>query len=260
MVLDCSIREDGYPFHDILLDKIFYIQGDDSYATKKKILSPGKKYLVYTISGEGTVVLDGQKFVLSATSYVHIAPKDHFSYFANGNLWEFWWFEYTGPSFAPVNEIRYASENPQISFLLEYAFRYSQQNAWDVACGMFLSLCALLDHCSVLYSGDHSNDGLFRSMDKFIRDNIQTITVGDLANFFKTEERSLRNFFHRQCNLPPKQYILKIRLEHASRLMLGSTLSLQSIALASGFCNAYHLSKCFKQQFSITPSQYRKKA
>ncbi|MFI3312274.1 MAG: AraC family transcriptional regulator [Eubacteriales bacterium] len=260
MVLDCSIRQEGYPFQGIFLDKIFYIQGDRTYDTRRKVFSPDKKYFIYTLAGSGTIMVDEQPISVTANSYMHIVPSTHFSYYANGDLWEFWWYEYTGNPLRSVNTVGYATENSQMAFLLEHSFQYSKQGAWDVSTGMFLTLCALLEHCSVLYGVNHNDDGLFSAMDRHIRTNIQSATVADLVTNFKIEERSLRNLFHRQCNLPPKQYILKLRLEAACRLMLASKDSLQTIAMETGFSSAYHLSNCFKKQLSISPSQYRRKA
>lgn len=259
MNLDCSVRADGYAVHNVFLDKIFYICGDDSYNTPKKIFEPNKKYFIYTIAGSGVVVVDDTVVTVTANTYMHIVPTERFSYHTYGENWEFWWYEYKGVDLAMTNTIYHAAQNSQIAFLLEHSFHYSQEGAWDVACAMFLALCALLDHCSILYYKRHEDSGLFRVIDKYIRDNLKTITVLDLVQHFKMEERSLRNFFHRQCNLPPKQYILKLRLEETCRLMLGTRRNLQSIAVETGFSSAYHLSRCFKKQFSIAPSQYRKK-
>jgi AraC-like DNA-binding protein len=72
------------------------------------------------------------------------------------------------------------------------------------------------------------------------------------------------NYFHRKFtslfHMTPLAYILGRRLDIARQLLLSTDLTLQQIAHRSGFRNAFYLSRVFKKEYSVSPSNYRKQA
>jgi transcriptional regulator GlxA family with amidase domain len=63
---------------------------------------------------------------------------------------------------------------------------------------------------------------------------------------------------HRQCT--PQRYYLELRLRHARRLLLESRLSVLNVSLATGFASQSHFTKCYREQFGITPNRDRARA
>ena len=55
-----------------------------------------------------------------------------------------------------------------------------------------------------------------------------------------------------------KEFILNIRLKRSADLLAKSDLTIAQIAYQTGFNNAKYFSVCFKKQFDISPSEYRK--
>ena len=53
-------------------------------------------------------------------------------------------------------------------------------------------------------------------------------------------------------------YVLQVRLNYARRLMPNEKMSLTAISSKCGFQNLSYFSKTFKQQFGVSPQQYRK--
>ncbi len=60
-------------------------------------------------------------------------------------------------------------------------------------------------------------------------------------------------------NLSFKEYINKIRLEEAKKLLLNSPLSVKEISYAVGFATTNHFTRVFKQEFGVPPSEFRSK-
>jgi AraC family transcriptional regulator len=56
----------------------------------------------------------------------------------------------------------------------------------------------------------------------------------------------------------PYQWLTRLRVEQAKRLLRESSLSLINIALACGFANHAHFSNRFRQLVGVTPSEYRR--
>lgn len=65
--------------------------------------------------------------------------------------------------------------------------------------------------------------------------------------------RRMKKIFH----LTAGQYIIKVRIDHAARLLSDSDVPLAEIALELGFSDQSALSRQFKQVTGMTPRQYR---
>jgi len=57
-----------------------------------------------------------------------------------------------------------------------------------------------------------------------------------------------------------KEFILNIRLKRSAYLLKQSDLTVAEVAYQTGFNNAKYFSVCFKKQFEVSPSEYKKKS
>ena len=62
-----------------------------------------------------------------------------------------------------------------------------------------------------------------------------------------------RREFKRHTGLAPYQYVRRLRLEKARRMIGSSSESLQTISERLGFASPYHLSAAFKKQYRPIP-------
>ena len=67
-----------------------------------------------------------------------------------------------------------------------------------------------------------------------------------------------RREFKRHTGLAPYQYVRRLRLEKARRMIGSSTESLQAISERLGFASPYHLSAAFKKQYGQSPDHWRR--
>lgn len=63
--------------------------------------------------------------------------------------------------------------------------------------------------------------------------------------------------FTRSLGVSPNRYLNRLRIEHASRLLLHDTLSVKEIAAALGFDNEHYFSRLFKHVKGVAPTAYR---
>jgi len=57
-----------------------------------------------------------------------------------------------------------------------------------------------------------------------------------------------------------KEFILNIRLKRSAYLLTESDLTIAEIAYSTGFNNAKYFSICFKKQFEVTPTEFKRRA
>lgn len=87
----------------------------------------------------------------------------------------------------------------------------------------------------------------------------QDFTVEKLANEMDFSPTHLRRIFLSCQGNSPKKTINDIRLEQSKLLLTTSNLSISEISLSVGFCDQFHFSKLFKERFSLSPMEYRKR-
>jgi AraC-like DNA-binding protein len=56
------------------------------------------------------------------------------------------------------------------------------------------------------------------------------------------------------------QLILKVRLSNAIQLLAQTTERISKIAYQVGFQDVNYFNKCFKKEYQISPTEYRKRA
>ncbi|MES2569418.1 MAG: AraC family transcriptional regulator, partial [Verrucomicrobiota bacterium] len=70
---------------------------------------------------------------------------------------------------------------------------------------------------------------------------------------------TFRKTFRMATGESPARYRRHMRLAQAALMMQRADLSLEMIATALDFCDAFHLSKAFKLQYGISPAEHRRK-
>jgi len=69
----------------------------------------------------------------------------------------------------------------------------------------------------------------------------------------------ISKIFKSETGDPPINYLIKVRLEKAKELLeTGRIGSVQTVAEAVGYDDAYHFSKLFKKHFGVSPSQIKR--
>ncbi|WP_350332884.1 GlxA family transcriptional regulator [Coralliovum pocilloporae] len=80
----------------------------------------------------------------------------------------------------------------------------------------------------------------------------------DIAEAVGVSLRQLERLFKTYVNQTPNRYYLELRLARARDLILKSRISISEICLSCGFSSPSHFSKCYKDQYGITPSEARR--
>lgn len=97
-------------------------------------------------------------------------------------------------------------------------------------------------------------------MDRHIREHYnEAIRLDDLTHIADLSIAQLERYCKRIFHLTPRQMIHKVRLEHASRLLLGE-LPITDVALQCGYTDHSAFSRQFKALTGVSPRQFRQNA
>jgi len=95
------------------------------------------------------------------------------------------------------------------------------------------------------------------SMENHIADPLE---LDQLAILSGISARQLTRVFATQLKCSPVVFYRQMRLKKVHQLLLSSSMTLQTIATTTGFANAAHMSKRFKESYGESPQSLRKKA
>ena len=93
----------------------------------------------------------------------------------------------------------------------------------------------------------------------YIQQNLDTkITRETLAEQLFMTPGAFSRLFQKYTGKTPSKYLLALRLEQASNLLLHTHSSIESIAQQCGFVDRYHLTKVFSKTYQLSPAAFRK--
>ena len=85
----------------------------------------------------------------------------------------------------------------------------------------------------------------------------EEIRLGQLADLVSMTSVSFSRFFKLRTGKNLSEYIIDIRLGHATRMLVDSTMSIAEICFECGFNNLSNFNRIFKKKKNCTPKEFR---
>lgn len=111
-----------------------------------------------------------------------------------------------------------------------------------------------LKNCAVQHAKSHQIAPIIHYMQKNLKEEI---SIEDLTKQGSMSSSSLHESFKKATNLPPMQYLKRLRLNHANEMLLTGS-NVNEAAFSSGYNSPTQFSREFKRQYGISPSQVSK--
>jgi AraC family transcriptional regulator len=99
---------------------------------------------------------------------------------------------------------------------------------------------------------------LKRVLDRMQADLSTDLDLHSLAKESGYSKSHFLRMFREATGITPYQYLLRLRLQQAQRMIKEKSSGLVDIAFACGFSSHTHMSRMFRQAIGITPSEYRR--
>lgn len=85
----------------------------------------------------------------------------------------------------------------------------------------------------------------------------EKLSVNDLAKLANMSESHFIRIFKKETKVSPMDYLIKLRIDKAKKLLRNNTKLITEIAMECGFNSPSHFSTCFSRQMGITPKEYQ---
>ncbi len=154
-------------------------------------------------------------------------------------------------------------------YQLAKAMQY-EMNAGDRLCSMYLeqSLHMLCVHVISRYCTFNSGLKVYRgglsaltlkSVVEYMEEHFnQRVSLEQLALLSNLSCFHFARLFKQSTGFSPRQYVLKIRVRHAKKLLVDTRLSVEQIGVMVGYDSANNFTRMFSRQTGYSPLRFRK--
>jgi AraC-like DNA-binding protein len=116
---------------------------------------------------------------------------------------------------------------------------------------------ALQDHMMIV-SNEASGSDLISRAHRYMRAELhRSVTLEHIANAVGLSVSGFAHAYKRQTGISPMMALRQMRIEVAKSHLMRDRLSLAQIAQETGFADAFHLSRTFKQTVGVSPRRFR---
>lgn len=96
-------------------------------------------------------------------------------------------------------------------------------------------------------------------VDGYMRKNLhQSLRIADIAAHMNMTASGVQHAYRRETGTSLMHSLRKMRIERVKAMLMKDGMGLDAIAGETGFCDAFHLSRCFKAQEGIPPKAFRR--
>ncbi len=98
---------------------------------------------------------------------------------------------------------------------------------------------------------------IVKAMDYIQNNYFEKFTLEELAKIANMSRSTFLRQFNLLCSCTPQQYLTRIRIAKAQKLLDDSDRTISNIAQDCGFFDSSHFDRIFRQEKGISPSAYR---
>lgn len=226
--------------------------------------------ILYCTKGSGVLLTDNKKYEIKPYTAFFLPTGCPHEYYPVSDTWDIRWVVPSGYAaedilrhFGLVSPMIFTLENISI---LEHHFRKMHEALiGDMIFGNYRAAGFLYDFLIEFYrltatdiTGISANPAVIRAIDYININYAQEISMEQLCQVSGVSKQHLCRLFKTGLNSRPMEYIAKRRIRAAKEMLSDTSLSVEDIALETGFCTSSYFCKLFKRYEGITPTQFRK--
>ena len=130
---------------------------------------------------------------------------------------------------------------------------WSEQHSSNQAKSMIYDILEKMDNSYKMSMAATPVVDCIQYMDEHFRD--PNLDIESVCNIGFISVSSLQRAFSEYLGVSPKQYLIRLRMNHALNLLTMNELSVKEIAFACGFTDEKYFSRAFKKKYGYSPSQ-----
>ncbi|MBP1991646.1 AraC family transcriptional regulator [Paenibacillus eucommiae] len=232
---------------------------------------------IYVVSGHATINLDLTAYRVKPQQLLHGGKGMHLAIVPNDELFAYYLILYKASLSSPHNRYMRRLYEATAPFETQYSCSLSSApllqgyltdmiHHWQQAMPLdklrvkalfyqfIYELMRMVTEQEV--SGNHPDlvGQTVRYLQEHYRDSV---TMDDLVAMLNCSPTHLSRLFKQRMGTSPIHYHIRIRMEHAKKLLLDSEASLKDIAASVGYSDVFYFSRMFKKHTDFSPLHFR---
>lgn len=240
----------------VCLRKAYHLEADGTYRVSHAPLPAGEKLLVLVTGGKGVFRCGGREETLERDECFLFCPEGReFWYATVGENWSFWWFEFGGET--PWQGKSLLIWDSLLPYLCSAALSALKRGRAQEASLLFGGLLA---QAGLRRRGEKTHmyrEEIFLRACRTVRQELAEVTVARLAETVGVSPRTLRDLFLEFAGCPPKQYILRVKMDTACYFLENTSKTMGEIGELLGFSSQFHFSRAFRESRGLPPGAWR---
>lgn len=213
--------------------------------------------LVYYLEGEGTTTIGETQYSFRPNTFIVTAPNEIHKESSDGSV-SVKFIGFTTDSEQLKSGI-YTDSNRTILEVIEEIQKELDLKQPQYQTMLNLLAKKIIIHVLRLSPEHYYSKTSFEYIENYIKMNAnKNTTIQEIAKNLNYNYDYLRQLFLSRLHISAKKYFLGFKLQNTKNYLLNSDLTIKQIADITGFSSSSHLCAAFKQNFGITPQQYRK--
>lgn len=228
--------------------------------------------LFFTVSGRGWLDYKGTYSVIQPGTITCInLQKRHGIGAMEGEVWEHYWLQCTGPLMEQVYDLLFDGRNiwthpaeVKLKQLFKELYALKQCNslyfdlkALGLLVGIFSEL-ASISPVSSIFPNEPSYAMIEKAASYISHYYMSEISIEELAEIAGYSKFHFSRLFRKYTGFSPNGYILKTRIEQGRNLLRNTADNIETVAAKCGFHSQNYFVRAFNKLEGITPGQFRK--
>ena len=227
-------------------------------------------YLMYIVSGRLTVRLDGGDICATSGDFIIFPPnyKYFYKYTEEDEPLSYLWVHFTGSAaeqylcdlgLDELPALRHSKSDALAELHFERMFEIYSTDDSLRAHALSAVLLETLVELARSWKSNNNEKSLSRSLAYINNRYTEKIRLCDLAALESLSPSRYHVVFKEKMGMPPSEYIIELRLRHASGLLSSTDMPIGEISSLVGYDDQRFFCRIFKKKLGVSPSEYRKK-
>ncbi|WP_181832948.1 AraC family transcriptional regulator [Bacillus taeanensis] len=226
----------------------------------------------YTLSGKGTLEIEGQSYPLTkGQAFLVTIPSEHHYFLPeDSEEWEFIFITLTGKEAFRCWEFINRKAGPVVTLsphstviqLLINLYRETSmkqlKDGYTASAKAYEFIMECYRFAKNIEKVEHAiPDNIMRAITYMNTHYHEQITLNDIAEKVELSRFYFIKQFRKHFNMTPLHYLTKVRMEKAVELLRQTDFSIEEVALKTGYSNGNYFNKVFRKAVGTSAGQFR---
>lgn len=229
------------------------------------------RQLVMCKQGEGTIVIDEKEHIIKRSQCFYIPPNCKYECIHTDDCWKTYWIAFDGvqsdsllktlgldsDKVFKLKDFSSAEETfLKIRNIINEGFYESGLISSSLLYGLLIELN--LQKNNVCTVKDETKEKNLAPALEYINEHFaQDIPLENLVSLLGFSAQYICRLFKENLNLRPFEYIARVRIKNAKKLILNSNLTVNEISEQVGYSDSSYFCAIFKRYEKISPAEFR---